>query len=246
MRAVNLLPAPRVEQRQDDGQSRARTTKAVAIIAAVVLGLVAAVLGYSFSHSRSQVNDRTAKLDGLKAEVARAQAAAAVPGAARATTQSHLAAITSAASGRIAWDGLLGELSRVMPAGAWLQTLQAGNGASTTSSSSSSSTTPSTSTTTASAPATAVAGAVSTTGAMPTSFVVSGYALSQDIVALALDRLALMPGLSDVSLQSTQRASVGGTPGTTTPGTTTGNATDNTNAVQFTISANVRSAGGNG
>ena len=243
MRAVNLLPAPRVEKRQDDVQSRARTTKAIAVVAVAVLVLVAVVLGYSVSHSRSQVNDRHAKLDGLKAEVAQAQAAAAVPGAARATTQAHLAAITSAASGRIAWDGLLGELLRVMPAGAWLQTLQAGNGASTTSSSSSSSTTPSTSATTASAPATAVAGAVSTTGAMPTSFVVSGFALSQDIVALALDRLALMPGLSDVTLQSTQRASVGATPGST-PGSTPGNT--NADAVQFTISANVRSAGGNG
>jgi Tfp pilus assembly protein PilN len=242
MRAVNLLPAPRVEKRQDDVQSRARTSKAIAIVAGVVLVLVAVVLGYAVSHSRSQVNDRQAKLDGLKAEVAQAQAAAAVPGAARATTQAHLAAITSAASGRIAWDGLLGELSRVMPAGAWLQALQAGNGVSTASSSSSSST-PSTSTTTASAPATAVAGAVSTTGAMPTSFVVSGFALSQDIVALALDRLALMPGLSDVTLQSTQRASVGAMPGST-PGSTPGNT--NADAVQFTISANVRSAGGNG
>jgi hypothetical protein len=59
--------------------------------------------------------------------------------------------------------------------------------------------------------------------------VVTGYALSQDIVALALDRLALMPSLSDVSLQSTTRADVG-----------------NKKAVQFTIGANVRSAGGNG
>jgi Tfp pilus assembly protein PilN len=241
MRAVNLLPTPRVEKRQDDVQSRARTTKAIAIVAVVALALVAVVLGFAYTHGSSNVSDRQAKLDGLKAEVAQAQAAAAVPGAARATTQAHLAAITSAASGRIAWDGLLGELSRVMPAGAWLQTLQAGNGASTTSSSSSSSTTPSTSTATASAPATAVAGAVSTTGAMPTSFVVSGFALSQDIVALALDRLALVPGLSDVTLQSTQRASVGNT-----TGNTTGTTTDNTNAVQFTISANVRSAGGNG
>jgi Tfp pilus assembly protein PilN len=232
MRAVNLLPAPRVENGQDDVQGRAQTTKAIAIAAGLVLVLVAVVLGFSYAHGRSSVSDRQAKLDGLHAEVAQAQAAAAVPAAAASTMQAHLAAITSAASGRIAWDALLEQLARVMPSGAWLESLQAGDGtdASATTTSSSSSSSPSTSTTTASAPATAVAGTTSTTGAASTSFVVTGYALSQDIVALALDRLALMPGLSNVSLQTTQLADVG----------------TSKKAVQFTINANVRSAGGNG
>jgi Tfp pilus assembly protein PilN len=230
MRAVNLLPAARAEKPRENGDSRARTTKAIAIAGGAVLALVAVVVGFAFVQGRSTVSDRQAKLDDVQSQVSRTQAAAALPSAARATSQAHLAAITSAASGRIAWDGLLAELSRVMPSGSWLETLQAGNGAAASSSTTSSSTsTPSTSTTTSSTPATAVAGATSTSGAAPTSFTVTGYALSQDIVALALDRLALIPALSDVSLQSTQRAPVG-----------------TTNAVQFTIGANVRSAGGNG
>jgi Tfp pilus assembly protein PilN len=218
MRAVNLLPAPRVEKRQDDVQSRARTTKAIAIAGGLVLLLVAVVLGFAYTHGSSKVSDRQAKLDGLKAEVAQAQAAAAVPSAARATTQAHLAALTSAASGRIAWDAVLAELSRVMPAGSWLESLQANDGSAASSVATSSTTSSSTSTT--STPA---------TGAAPTGFVVTGYALSQDIAALALDRLALMPSLSGVSLQSTTLTDVG-----------------NKKAVQFTIGANVRSAGGNG
>jgi Tfp pilus assembly protein PilN len=230
MRAVNLLTAP-VEKRQDDVQSRARTTKTIAIAAGLVLALLVVSLAAAFAHGRSKANGRQAKLDQLHAQVARAQAAAAVPSATHASTQAHLAAITSAASGRIAWDALLAQLSRVMPSGAWLETLQAGDAAAaSTTSSSSSSSTPTTSTTTSSAPAGNIAGAASTPGTTPTSFVVTGYALSQDIVALALDRLALMPSLSNVSLQSTQRADVGATK----------------KAVQFTINANVSSAGGNG
>ena len=62
-----------------------------------------------------------------------------------------------------------------------------------------------------------------------TTFTVTGFALSQDAVARVLDRLALIPALSDVSLQSTQRADVAGK-----------------KAMQFTIVANVRTAGGNG
>jgi Tfp pilus assembly protein PilN len=224
MRAVNLLPAPRVEMRQDDVQSRARTSKTIAIAAGLVLVLLAVVLGYAFSNGRSQVSDRQAKLDNLQAEVSQAQAAAAVPSAARSTTQAHLAAVTSAASGRIAWDALLAQLSRVMPAGSWLESLQASDGSASSSTTSSATTSSTTSSSTS--PSTT---STSTTGAAPTGFVLTGYALSQDIVALALDRLALMPGLSDVSLQSTTRADVG-----------------NKKAVQFTIGANVRSAGGNG
>ena len=60
-----------------------------------------------------------------------------------------------------------------------------------------------------------------------TGFIVTGNALSQDAVARALDRLALIPALSDVSLQSTQRADVAGK-----------------KAMQFTIGANLRSTGG--
>ena len=230
MRAVNLLPAPRVETRQDDGQSRARATTAVAIAAGLMVAFVTAAVGFAFVQERSAVNDRRSTLDGLRAQVAQTHAAAASSAPVATKTQGHLAAITSAASGRMAWDGLLDQLARVMPPGTSLETLQANDGADTS--------TPvdavvdaAPSTTTSSSPASklssSTSGTASATGAAPTGFVVTGSARSQETVARALDRLALIPALSDVTLQSTQRADVAGK-----------------QALQFTIGANLRSTEG--
>lgn len=142
MRAVNLLPAPRVETRQDDAESRARTTRAVAIAAGLMVAFVMAAVGFAFVQERFAVNDRRATLDGLQAKVsqshaatASSRAAAASSAAVAAKTQGYLNAIKSAASGRIAWDGLLDQLSRVMPPGTSLETLQANDGNATPSAS---------------------------------------------------------------------------------------------------------------
>ena len=75
------------------------------------------------------MNDRQTTLDGLQAQVADVQATAAASAAVATQTQAHLAAITSAASGRMAWDGLLDQLSRVMPPGTSLESLQGTNAA---------------------------------------------------------------------------------------------------------------------
>jgi hypothetical protein len=72
-----------------------------------------------------------------------------------------------------------------------------------------------------------LASSTSGSASAPTGFVVTGNALSQATVAQVLDRLALIPALSDVSLQSTQPSGAAGT-----------------KAVQFTIGAKLRSAGG--
>ena len=210
MRAVNLLPDPRTDKRHADRPSRLQSTKAIAAAAGAVLVLVAAVSGVAFTKARSDVSDRQSTLNGLQAELAGVQAKAAVSATAADQTQAHLAAVSTAASGRIAWDGLLDQLSRVMPRGAWLESLQGTNAAPAVAAS--------TSTSTPSTPA---------AGAAPTGFVVTGYARSQATVARALDRLVLMPALSDVSLQTSERSDVG-----------------TKKAFKFTIGANVRSAGG--
>jgi Tfp pilus assembly protein PilN len=229
MRPVNLLPAPRVETRQDDGQSSARTTKAVAIAAGLTLAFVTAAAGFAFMHERSAANDRQSTLDDLQAKIAHTHAATASSAPVATNTQGHLAAITSAASGRMAWDRLLDQLSRVMPPGASLETLQANDGTNTSTSTSTS--TPSTSTTTSSSPASklspSTSGTAPATGAAPTGFVVTGNAGSQATVARALDRLALIPALSDVTLQSSKRADAAGK-----------------QALQFTIAATLRPTGG--
>jgi hypothetical protein len=59
---------------------------------------------------------------------------------------------------------------------------------------------------------------------------VGGFASSHDRVALLLDRLAMLPWLSDVTLQSSTRG---------------GSGADGSSAVdEFTISANFTAAGG--
>ena len=102
MRAVNLLPAPRVEKRQAAAQSGLRSTNGIAAAAGAVLVLVAVLLALGFVQGRSDVSDRRTTLDGLEAQVAQKQAAASVSAAVAAQAQGHLAAVTAAASGRMA------------------------------------------------------------------------------------------------------------------------------------------------
>lgn len=238
MRAVNLLPAPRAEKRSVDGQTRAQTTKTIALVAGAVLVLLSALFAVTFVHARSDASDRRKTLDGLQAQVAAVQATAAVSAALASKSQAHLAAVTNAASGRVAWDGLLDQLSRVMPRGAWLESLQTNSTSSTSSSSSSSSSSTTSPSSTSEGSAVVTSNGLSSssssssstsTASQPTSVVLTGFARSQDIVAQALSRLALMPALSDIALQSTERTDVG-----------------SHKAIQFTINANVRTAGGNG
>jgi Tfp pilus assembly protein PilN len=242
MRAVNLLPAPRVEKRSeaDAAQRSAKTTQGVAIAAGASLAVLAAVVGFAFVQGRSTVHHRQAKLDLLQAQVEHEQGAAAVSAKAvqqaQAAAQAHLTAITSAASGRTAWDSLLDQLARVMPRGAWLESLQttpATTTTGTTSTDTSSTTTTPSSTSEGSAVVTSngLSGLGGSASAAPVAatFTVTGYARSQAIVANVMERLSLIPALSDVSLTSSLRTPVG-----------------DKNAVQFTIGANVRSPGGNG
>ena len=220
MRAVNLLPTGS-EKGQNETQSRVRTTKSIAVASGLALAVLAVVLGLAFTQTRTQVSDRQATLQGLEAEVARSEAARAATAATGAGMRAHYAAVTTAATGRTAWDRLLGQLSRVMPTGAWLESVQ---------------------TTAAAAPAapTPTDTSASTDSAVVTSNALEhvdvyahggevrghGFRPISAVVPLVLERLALLPALSDVSLQ---REMVGSKA-----------------AVQFTINANVRTAGGIG
>ena len=65
-------------------------------------------------------------------------------------------------------------------------------------------------------------------GSTPTAFVVTGFTSSQKAVARVIDRLSVLPWLSDVSLQQSTRADTG----------------RGGKAVQFTIGANLSSTGG--
>src|SRR4051794_4891276 len=172
MRPFNLLPAPGAEKRQEESQRSART---IAVAAGLTLVLVAIVLGLAFSQARTGATDRQATLTRLEAEVAQTQTASALTAAEAARTQAHLAAVTSAASGRTAWDGLLGELSRVMPQGAWLESLQ------TTAAAAAAPSTPADSSATSASVTTNGLGSSASTTPAGATLTVTGFARSQSI-----------------------------------------------------------------
>ncbi|MBA2383559.1 MAG: PilN domain-containing protein [Actinobacteria bacterium] len=211
MRAVNLLPAD-AHYRKQWWAADAVPASPRRILAGggIVAGVLALSLAGAYILQKSIVDDRRATLAGLEREVTAAEAEAAVIRGQQDGARARLAAFTAVTSRRIVWETVLRDLARVLPPNAFLQTLSA------------TSPTPSA----VAAPAPTAEG--ETTGAVPTAFSVTGSTSSQPAVALVLDRLALLPWLSDVTLQSSTR---GGT---------------DTGGVIFTISANFNSTGGTG
>jgi len=188
MRAVNLLPKD-VQQ-----QARAeRRPRPLVLLAPVVALAPLLVLALVFMNAHSDVSSRRAELSGLEASLARLPAPA--PNAAASNTLLHdqlssrAAAVASVLGKRVAWDSVLGDLSRALPRDVWLTTLDAK----------------------APAPlgAAAVAPVAPIPGAAPTGLTMSGYTYSQASVARLLSRLATIPSLDDVQLQQSASQEVG-------------------------------------
>jgi Tfp pilus assembly protein PilN len=211
MEAINLLPAGAIRHKRWGAVADGGSAKRVLVTAAAAAGVVTVLFGAAFVQAHSAVSDNQATLDGLEQKVATAQAKAAVVQAARTSAQARRVAVTEVNSKRITWEQVLRDLSRVLPANVWLQTLQAQSPTPTVGASTASTTSPTT-----------------MTGTTPTAFVVTGFTSSQKGVARVIDRLSVLPWLSDVSLQQSTRAD-----------TATGG-----KAVQFTIGANLSSTGG--
>jgi Tfp pilus assembly protein PilN len=207
MRAVNLLP---IEARPG---SRLLTVGREASARRVLsrAGIAAGVLAVAFTgltvHQRGIVDDRRNELHDVETRLVAAEARAADVKAAQAASQARLAAFQTVVEQRIMWEDVLRDLSRVLPSNVWLTTLTANSPTST-------------------AGAAAAAATAITPGATPTGFTIVGSADSQVRVADILDRLALLPWLTDVTLQSSVRAD-GEEP-----------------TLQFTIGATLGSTGG--
>jgi Tfp pilus assembly protein PilN len=210
MQAVNLLPAGAAQSARW-GAADAGVGRRVLVTAAAAAGAVIVASGAAFFQAHSTVSDRQATLDALKPKVAVAQAEAASAQAARANMAARRTAVTTVTSQRMTWEQVLRDLAKVLPGYVQLQNLQA---QSPTPVSSSALSTTSTTTT--------------TSGTTPTAFVVTGFTSSQKAVARVMDRLSLLPWLSDVSLQSSTRSDT----------------SRGSKAVQFTIGANLSSTGG--
>lgn len=209
MEAVNLLPAYARPRHRWLTAGEDISSRRVLTVGGVAACVVALGLGAGYVHERSVVNDKRATLADVQAQIATADVKAAPLRAAQAAAAARMTAAETVSSGRITWERLLADLSRVLPSEVYLQSLQAQSP--TPFGSAAASTT---------APATGV----------PTAFTATGVASSQVRVALVLDRLATLPWLSDVTLQSLMGGASGGTSTTIAAGDTfTINATFNPN-----------------
>jgi type IV pilus assembly protein PilM len=213
LRPINLLPeAARGGTQWAAGQGRRPAGKRVLVAAGATAAVAAAACGTLFVHERNSVHAKHTTLSGLQQKVAAAQATTAATDAGHANTQARAATLTSLAQQRLAWEKVLHDLARVLPADARLQSLQAAAAAAAPD---------------AAAATTSTASTPGTSAATPSTFTIDGFTSSQYGVALVLDRLALLPWLSDVTLQQSVRSQDSNGP-----------------TMQFTIGANLRSRGG--
>jgi Tfp pilus assembly protein PilN len=203
VRAFNLIPP---DERGSAGIDTGKSGGG----AFVVLGLlgVLAIFALLYGVARHQISSQNAKVAALTAEaqVAQAQAARLAPYVSFATLhEQRVQAVDQLVDSRFDWAHAFHEIGRVLPKSSSLSSLSgtigATTGAATTAGSSASS----------SSAAGAASGTVASAtppGSIPT-FTLSGCATSQTEVALTLDRLRLIDGVNEVTLQSSTKPGAG-------------------------------------
>jgi Tfp pilus assembly protein PilN len=206
MRAVNLLP--------EESSTRLPKTAVLPLMGAAAAVLAAGVVG-TLAHSESGKIERESKqLDDLKLQLSKTQPAKPASGTAStllASRSSRVAAVEAALTGRVAFDLVLRQIALVLPGDTWLDGLQLSaptpSGTSTAAA------------TTASTPSSGAATAA-------TGVTINGYTMSPESVARVIQRLSVVPSLSDVSLASAQATERG-----------------TKRVFQFTVNANIATKG---
>ena len=202
MRAVNLLP-------RDDRAKRTPAENAPIFAGLGLLLVVSVALSVMFLSASSSVTSKKNALGDARARLAvlppLPKAETAVEVGLAGEQKARVAAVTSALSRRVSWDRVLREFATVLPSDVWLTSLQAKA---------------------PSSPASAAPAAPVAPGTAPTGFVINGYTYSQDGVARLLSRLAVLPDIDNVQLQTSAFSKVG-----------------RQNIVQFTILADVSPRG---
>jgi Tfp pilus assembly protein PilN len=173
MRAVNLLPA-------DESRTQVEGARTVLFLALGGLVAVTALTGFLAVSASSSASDAEAELQAVEAAIA------TVPKAPRPVVSQdvlsqertdRVAALAAALSSRVAFDRILRDVSRVLPEDAWLTAV---TGA-----------TPS--------------GEAAAPGAAPAAgegLSISGATYTHASVAQVLSRLAVLPSLDNVALES--------------------------------------------
>jgi hypothetical protein len=222
MRAVNLLPP---EQRSGFAGGAGRSQGAAYVVLAALAGL--AILAVLYGIASHQISSRRAQAASLSAQAARAKAAAAqlAPYTSfQALREQRMQAVAQLVDSRFDWAHAFHELGRVLPKDASISTLtgtvgaagKPGSGASAASSSPSGPSGSSSGASPAGAGGAAASSSSASSATPPGSvpaFLLAGCATSQSEVALTLQRLRLIDGVSEVTLQSSTKSATGGSGG---------------------------------
>jgi Tfp pilus assembly protein PilN len=198
MDAVNLLPLEyrdrKRRKRSTEQLDGRRTVRIGGGIALVFLLLLAGL----FVHARSLVNSRQDALAKNQSQIAAVQPQVEAIKTAQAAVSGRLAFAQSITNSRMNWDKALDDFARIMPTNSFLSSLQVTAPVSAASATGVSATAPAADGT-AVAPAPVGGSTLTLTGSAP----------STPGVALVMDRLALLPWLSGITLQSAARDATG-------------------------------------
>jgi Tfp pilus assembly protein PilN len=210
MRAVNLIP---VEQRSGQPVGAGRSQGGAYAVLAVVGGF--ALMAYLYGEASHQISSRGTQAAALSNEARQTQAAAeklAPYASFIAMREQRMQTLDSLVDSRFDWAHVLHEFGRVMPPETSISSLSGtvGNtGASGSSAASSTTTSSTTASSGSSAAASSSVASATPSGSVPT-FALTGCAINQPSVALTLERLHLIDGVTEVTLQSSASSTSGG------------------------------------
>lgn len=195
MRAVNLIPA---EQRSGQPVGAGRSQGGAYAVLALVAGL--ALMAYLYGSAQHQISSRRAQAAALVAQAQQKQSEAErlTPYTSFITLRNErVQDVQALVDSRFDWAHIMHEFGRVLPSKASISSLNGIIGA--VAASAAPAATPATTST-----ATTAAASVSSAtppGSVP-SFTLAGCATSQSEVALTLERLRLIDGVKEVTLQN--------------------------------------------
>jgi Tfp pilus assembly protein PilN len=210
MRAVNLIPS---EQRSGQPVGAGRSQGAAYAVLALIAGL--ALMAYLYGQAKHQVSGRRAQVATLTAEARQAQAAAerlAPYTSFIALREQRAQAVDALVNERFDWAHVMHEFGRVLPAQTSITSLAGSIGDSSSASSTS----------------------AGSAGSVP-MFTLSGCATSQPGVALTLERLHLIDGVSEVTLQASTAGSSSGASSSSSSSSTGGGCTGSDASFSATI-----------
>jgi Tfp pilus assembly protein PilN len=192
MRAVNLIP---LEQRTGQPVGAGRSQGAAYAVLVLIAGF--AIMAYAYGSAAHEIKSQRSEVAALNARAQQAQAAAErlTPYTSFiAQRDQRVQAVEGLIDSRFDWAHTFHEFGRVLPSGVAVTSLTGSVGAAKASGS------------TAAASTAGAGGSATPAGSVPT-FTIAGCATSQPTVALMLQRLRLIDGVKEVTLQSSTAGS---------------------------------------